>query len=133
MRAESRNLLKGLAFLSPWIVGFCAFTLLPFGLSLYYSLCEYSLLQSPVFIGLSNYRGILHDSVFWKATWNTTYYAVLALPAALGLALVFSLLLNAQDSGTDDLSDADLSTVARAGGGVGDDLAHPPEHQARAS
>src|SRR4051794_5964676 len=99
LRAETRNFAKGMAFLSPWIVGFLIFTLLPFALSLYYSFCEYSLLQSPVFVGLSNYRALLHDPVFWKVAVNTIYYAVLALPAALSLAMFFALLLNARTRG----------------------------------
>lgn len=99
MRVETRNLYKGLAFLSPWILGFGLFTLLPFAMSLYYSFCEYSLLQSPVFIGLENYRALMHDTVFWKVAVNTAYYAVLALPMALGLALLFAILLNARIRG----------------------------------
>lgn len=93
-RRELRQLGKGLAFLSPWIVGFLAFTLLPVVLSFYYSLCDYSLLQPPVFIGGDNYRELLHDAVFWKSLWNTLYYAAMAIPAGLLVSLGLALLLN---------------------------------------
>ena len=93
-RTERQNLLKGLAFLSPWIVGFLAFTLLPVLLSLYYSFCNYSLLQPPVFRGLINYESLAHDKDFWTAVRNTAYYAVLALPLGLVVALGLALLLN---------------------------------------
>jgi multiple sugar transport system permease protein len=99
MATESQNLAKGLAFISPWLVGFAAFTVVPIGLSLYYSFCDYSLLQSPVFIGLANYREILHEPVFWKVLGNTLYYAALTLPLTLILAFAFALLLNVKIRG----------------------------------
>ena len=48
---ETRNLFKGLAFISPWLVGFSVFMLLPIALSLYYSFCDYNLIQRPVYRG----------------------------------------------------------------------------------
>jgi multiple sugar transport system permease protein len=99
LRSESRNLFKGLGFVSPWLIGFCAFTLIPISLSLYYSFCNYSLLQKPVFIGLDNYRELVHDPIFWKANLNTFVYAVLALPLGLLIALALALLLNVKVRG----------------------------------
>ena len=96
MRSDTRNFCKGMAFLSPWIVGFLAFTLVPVGLSLYYSFCDYSLLQSPVFRGGENYRQLFSDPVFFKALRNTFYYAAMALPLGLITALTAALLLNAK-------------------------------------
>lgn len=93
-RTDRQNLLKGLAFLSPWIIGFIAFTLLPVGLSLYYSFCDYTLLQPPLWRGLENYRTLAADSTFWKSLQVTAYYALMALPLGLILALVLALLLN---------------------------------------
>src|SRR2546429_412994 len=43
---------KGLAFLSPWIVGFTLFPVTPIILSAYFSVCDYSLLDPPMPIGL---------------------------------------------------------------------------------
>src|SRR5262249_34699013 len=54
-RRELKQVGRGLAFLSPWLLGFLAFTLLPIGLLLYYSLCDYSLLQPPLYLGVENY------------------------------------------------------------------------------
>lgn len=92
---EWQNLGKGLGFLSPWIFGFLLFTLLPVGMSFYYSLCDYSLLQPPLFIGFANYRDLMADPVFWKALVNTFKYAVMALPAGMLVSLGLALLLNA--------------------------------------
>jgi multiple sugar transport system permease protein len=93
-RTESRNFLKGLAFISPWIIGFSVFLLLPTCLSLYYSFCDYNLIQRPVFIGLANYRLLMHDVVFFQALKVTLYYAALAIPAGLFVSLGVAILLN---------------------------------------
>jgi multiple sugar transport system permease protein len=94
-RSERRDLARGLAFISPWIVGFLAFTLLPVVLSLYYSFCDFSLLQSPAWIGTENYRELFADELFWLSLRNTAYYAAMALPAGLIISLALALLLNA--------------------------------------
>ncbi len=98
-RGERRDLAKGLVFISPWLVGFAAFTALPIGLSIYYSLCDYSLIQRPVVTGIDNYLTLARDSVFWQTIWNTLYYAAVALPCALVLSLGLALLLNVKVPG----------------------------------
>jgi multiple sugar transport system permease protein len=98
-RSELRNAAKGLAFISPWLVGFCVFTLTPVVLSLYYSFCDYSLLQKPVWRGAENYKLLFRDEVFYKSLWNTFYYALLALPAGLFVSLGLALMLNAKIRG----------------------------------
>jgi multiple sugar transport system permease protein len=91
---EIRQFGKGMAFLSPWLIGLIVFTLAPITLSFYYSLCRFNALQSPKFIGLRNYIDLLHDKVFWLATGNTFYYVLLALPAGLMVSLGLAMLLN---------------------------------------
>lgn len=98
-RQERAQLFKGLGFLSPWLVGFGVFTLVPVLLSLYYSLCDYSLLQAPLYVGLNNYRDLMADPIFWKALVNTFYYALMALPAGMLVSLGLALLLNADIRG----------------------------------
>ena len=85
---------KGLAFLSPWLVGFTLFTITPIILSAWFSLCDYSLLGSAMPIGLDNYRALIHDQWFWNAMWNTGRYALMALPAGMFVSLGLALLLN---------------------------------------
>lgn len=93
------QLSSGLAFLSPWLIGFSLFTFLPIVLSFYYSLCDYSLLQKPLYTGLDNYRALAADPVFWKSLVNTGYYALMALPAGMLVSLGLALLLNADVKG----------------------------------
>ncbi|HEX8342415.1 MAG TPA: sugar ABC transporter permease [Tepidisphaeraceae bacterium] len=98
--AELRATAKGLAFISPWIIGFALFTAVPIGLSLYYSFCDFSsLTKPPVFIGLDNYRTLMRDEIFWISVRNTAYYAAVALPVGLVVSLGVAMLLNTRIRG----------------------------------
>jgi len=99
LRHEARALVRGLAFLSPWLIGFLVFTVVPVCLSLYYSFCDYSLLQPPLFKGLANYRMLRHDPVFRKVLGNTVVYGLLALPLGMLAALGVAMLLNSKIRG----------------------------------
>ncbi|MBI1290717.1 ABC transporter permease subunit [bacterium] len=89
-----RNTFYGLLFISPWIVGFTVFMAIPLVLSFYFSFCDYSILNAPVFIGAQNYQDMVSDEVFWKTLRNTAYFAALSLPLGTVLALALALLLN---------------------------------------
>jgi multiple sugar transport system permease protein len=85
---------KGLAFLSPWIIGFSVFTITPIVLSAWFSLCDYSLLEPPAYVGLNNYRDLAADKWFWNALANTGKYALIALPSGMMVSLGLAMLLN---------------------------------------
>jgi multiple sugar transport system permease protein len=97
---RARRLRLGLLFISPWIVGYCVFYLYPFLASFYYSFTRFTGIGNPVFTGLANYSGLLHDSMFHTAVFNTFYYTVIEVPfstaAALGLALLLSMKVRGQ-------------------------------------
>ena len=99
MNKDLKTFLKGMAFISPWVLGFLMFLALPIALSIYYSVCDYAMLQKPVTIGLSNYKELMGDAVFWKVFWNTMLYAAMALPAGLLVSLGFAIMLNVQIPG----------------------------------
>ena len=91
---SGRDLLNGLLFISPWIVGLGGLLLYPIGASLYYSFCDYSVLQPAEWIGAGNYIDLATDEVFLKSLANTLVYAALALPMGLVVSLALALLLN---------------------------------------
>jgi multiple sugar transport system permease protein len=91
---EAQDLRNGLLFISPWIAGFCVFLAYPIGMSLYYSLCDFSVLQPARFIGLANYEQLFQDDVFLTALWNTVVYAAGAIPLGIVLAFSIAMLLN---------------------------------------
>ena len=93
-RIEKRNLKLGLAFISPWLVGFLVLCVYPLISSLYYSVCDYSVLSPPLFTGLRNYRYLVTDALFWQALYNTVFFAVFSIPLSLLVSLSLAILLN---------------------------------------
>lgn len=98
--SERRNFLTGLAFVSPWLLGFTLWTLFPLLSSLRYSLTRYDLLRDPIFIGLRNYIEIFtEDPLFGTVTYNTLYYVGLSAPLGVAAAFLLATLLNTEIRG----------------------------------
>src|SRR4051794_6641820 len=79
-KLQRRNFLAGLAFTSPFIVGFLIFTLYPLITSLYYSFTSYKILAPPIWIGFKNYSQLYSDELFWTAISNTLFFTAMAVP-----------------------------------------------------
>ena len=95
-RVQRRNLLVGLGFISPWIVGFLAFQLYPIIYTLYLSFTQYTGFGTATWIGLGNYNTLLHDPLFWTSLYNTFYYTALAVPVGIVVAICMALAMNQQ-------------------------------------
>ncbi len=92
---ERRQLLIGLLFASPWILGFLIWTVYPLVSSFYYSFTRYDLLRPPVFIGLQNYREIFFTDPHFKVVIpNTLFYVGLSVPLSVLTAFLVAVLLN---------------------------------------
>jgi len=96
---DSINRRNGLLFCLPWLIGLTVFLLYPLAAAFYYSLCDYSVLLPPVFIGFENYTDLLKDPLFWKSLWNTTYFAVGSVGLGTLMALTLAILLNSKVRG----------------------------------
>ena len=94
LRKASRNLLVGLLFISPWIVGFFLFLVYPVISNFRLGMSEYSGFGEPEWIGLRNYQELLGDSLFWTSIYNTLYYVVLAVPLGVVVAIALALAMN---------------------------------------
>ncbi|SDS91471.1 carbohydrate ABC transporter permease [Microlunatus soli] len=92
--AQRRRLRTGLLFVSPWIIGVCAFVIYPVIYSLIVSLTRYSGMQSPIWIGLKNYASIFTDPLIHQSTFNTVFFAGLAVPIGLIVAVLLALAMN---------------------------------------
>jgi multiple sugar transport system permease protein len=94
-KRQRRELWIGLAFISPWVVGFVWFTAYPVLASIYYSFTSFHLVQDPAWVGLSNYQTLFFDDdLFWTSLKNSAYYTVASVPLDLVVALFFAILLN---------------------------------------
>ena len=83
----------GYIFSLPFIIGFLAFTLIPIAVSMYYSVTDYKLVQTPAFIGIKNYLELLKDERFINSVKVTLIYVVTSVPTKLIFALFVAYLL----------------------------------------
>ena len=84
----------GVVFCMPFIIGFLVFLIIPMGMSLYYSFCDYDILSPPVFTGLDNYIEIFTaDETFWHSVKATFLFAFVSVPLRLIFALIVALIL----------------------------------------
>ena len=88
-RRKYRKVISGYLFISPWMISFFAFAVIPIVMSFYFSFTNYNILGSPVFNGLANFRRLGSDTLFWQAMKVTFTYAFIAVP----LRLVFAFFL----------------------------------------
>lgn len=87
--------LTGYAFISPFIIGFLAFTLIPMFVSLYLSFTSYNLFTSPRWVGLDNFEKMFTaDPKYWNSVRVTFLYVVVGVPFRLMFALFIAMLLN---------------------------------------
>jgi multiple sugar transport system permease protein len=86
----------GYAFISPWVIGFLVFTLVPFVASLFLSLTNWEVVGDWEFVGLKNFARLLGggDALFSRALRNTGVYVVFHVPGVQIIALALALLLN---------------------------------------
>jgi multiple sugar transport system permease protein len=99
--ARRREALQGLLFISPWLVGFLAFTAYPMLASLYYSFSAYKILAPPVWVGLRNYAYAFNgDPLFWLSVQRTVIWVVVTVPLGIFGSLLAAVLLNRGLKGT---------------------------------
>jgi multiple sugar transport system permease protein len=94
-----RESLWAYAFIGPWIIGFVILTIGPMLASLFFSFTEYDIVSAPRWIGLTNYKNLIHDQLFWHSLSVTFKYAVIALPLGLIISYLIAVLLNQKISG----------------------------------
>src|SRR5437763_8283070 len=80
--------------LAPGVLFLLAFVAYPFFYGIFLSLQDRRVATEGVFVGLANFRTLLHDAVFWQVTGNTLKYVavttVLKLTGGLAMALVMN-------------------------------------------
>ena len=90
-----REALWGYLFVTPWIIGFIAFSAIPIVWAFYLSFTDYSMFESPNWVGVDNYKTIVTDDrLFWTTVKNTLYYVIASVPLQMGIGLGVALLLN---------------------------------------
>ncbi|MFX3635242.1 MAG: carbohydrate ABC transporter permease [Candidatus Pristimantibacillus sp.] len=92
--AFKKNLV-GYTFISPFVIGFLVFTLIPVLASLYFSFTDYDLLSTPSWIGLDNYvQMFTSDDRYATSLKVTLLYVFIGVPLRLIFALFVAMILN---------------------------------------
>lgn len=88
--------LWGWVFLSPWIIGFLAFTLFPMVASLYFSFTNFQIGHEIQWAGLANWQKLFTDPVTLSSLGVTLRFGLLALPVSILFPLAIASLLNSK-------------------------------------
>ncbi len=93
-----RDFQLGMLFISPWIFGFLAFTLIPMIATLIFSFLNLKItdgiLNQTTFVGFQNYATAFKDSQTWSSLWITIRFGLMALPIGIFLPLGLAILMN---------------------------------------
>ena len=90
-----REALAFYAYISPWLIGFLAFTLGPFVASLVLSFTKWDMTGKVQFVGLSNYVELIgRDKLYGKSLYNTLFFVVISVPLQQAMCVGLALLLN---------------------------------------
>jgi multiple sugar transport system permease protein len=91
----NRNRLIALGFLTPNLLGFLVFTVIPIGIGIGMSLFKWDGANEPVFIGLYNFARMFTDGKFQSSLFITFLYTALTVPITIILSLLVASLLTA--------------------------------------
>ena len=96
-RRKKKEMLWGLLFVSPFIIGFLGFMLLPMLFSFIGSFTNYNITSRMDFIGLDNFRRMFtQDELFTTSLYNTAYYVLFNVPLTAVGSVFLAVLLNRQ-------------------------------------
>lgn len=91
---RSKDRLAGYGLLFPAIAIFAIFFYFPAAFLIYISFFHWGVLSSATkFVGLANFRTLIHQPLFWHSLETTAYYTLVMIPATVLLALAVALIL----------------------------------------
>lgn len=91
----------GWIFILPALVGTLIFIVIPVICSFGLSFAKWDLLNPIQFVGLSNYKEIFTDNLFYKILWNTIVFAVSTSVLGVIIPLVLACILNSKIRGSE--------------------------------
>jgi multiple sugar transport system permease protein len=81
---------RGSAFVSPFLLAFLLFMIVPLGYAIYESLFTSRLIGGTVFSGFSNYSQILGSGMFWSGVIRVIIFGAIQIPVMLIIAFFFA-------------------------------------------
>lgn len=86
----------GWIFLSPWIIGFLAFTAFPMIASLYFSFTDFQIGHPIQWVGLKNWINVLADPVTFQSLGVTLRFGLFTVPVSVAAPVLLATLLNSK-------------------------------------
>ncbi|MGG3941848.1 sugar ABC transporter permease [Peribacillus psychrosaccharolyticus] len=80
--------------LLPALLLYTIFAIVPILQSFYYSLMEWNGFSEMKFVGLSNFKTLFQDPLFWKSAKNNLFVVIASVLGQIPIALIIALLLN---------------------------------------
>ena len=95
---QRREIRWGLIFISPWVIGFLLFTLIPTLASLGFSFTNYNPIrpEETELVGFSNYARLFSDPFMRQAIGVTLRFTLISVPIGLIVPLGLALLVNSE-------------------------------------
>jgi multiple sugar transport system permease protein len=93
-RWRTREMVFGVLFILPSLIGFVAFYAVPAVRGVLISFTDWDLLTAPKQVGLANYAKLISDPEFWNALKVTIYYVLLNIPVEIVLAMVIAVMMS---------------------------------------
>jgi multiple sugar transport system permease protein len=90
---KERDTWAAYAFLAPWLFGFIVLTAGPMVASFILSLTDYDIISSTQYVGIENYRHLIHDPQVSLAIRNTLVYTAISVPATMVVSLGLAMML----------------------------------------
>ncbi len=81
-------------FITPTMLLFAVFTIIPVFMALYLSFTNYDVLSRMDWVGIANYERVFRDSLLWQTFKNVFIYAIVFVPLNITCSLLIALLLN---------------------------------------
>ncbi|MCL4247956.1 MAG: sugar ABC transporter permease [Anaerolineae bacterium] len=91
-----RRNVTGFLFISPFVLGFIIWFLIPALIALYLSVHQWNLISAPEFVGLDNVEHLFNDPLLPQALKATFLYTIVSVPVGLMLSFGLAMLLNNQ-------------------------------------
>ena len=96
---SQRRILNGYIFISPFILGFILWFLIPALVAAYLTFHRWNLISPPQFVGLANIERLFMDPLLPQSLKATFLYTILSVPLGLVLSFFLALLINTKVRG----------------------------------
>lgn len=86
--------LSSYLLVTPYLLHFICFVAFPVIFSVVLTFHKWNIISPMHFIGLNNYKKLIQDTYFLKATYNTLVFLIIHIPLQIGIALFLALILS---------------------------------------